>query len=103
MMKKLSLKIKKGDKVKVLAGKDAGKEGEVLAVNPKTSRVVVSGVNLLKHFLPKSKGAKGQEEGGIVEREAPLASSKLAVICPKCKKAVRLGKNRVCKNCGAKI
>ncbi|MEX1061783.1 MAG: 50S ribosomal protein L24 [Patescibacteria group bacterium] len=102
-MKNKSLKIKKGDKVRVLAGKDSGREGEVLAVSPKTGRVVVSGVNLLKHFLPKQAGEKGKQEGGIVEREAPLSAAKLAVICPKCKKAVRLGKNRVCKNCGNKL
>jgi len=98
-----SLKIKKGDKVRVLAGKDVGREGEVLLVSPKNGKVLVAGINMLKHFLPKTAGAKGKQEGGIVARESAISAAKLAVICPKCKKAVRLGKNRVCKNCGARL
>ena len=99
----LNFKIKKGDKVKVLAGKDKGKEGEVLLVNTKNAKAVVSGVNLVKHFLPKQTGEKGKPEGGIVEREAPLPLPKLGVICPKCKKVARLSKERICKNCGNKL
>ena len=101
------LKIKKGDTVKVLSGNDKGKTGEVLEVMPKTEKVIVKGINIKKkHVKPRRQG----EEGGIIPKEFPIHTSKLAVVCPKCGKATRIGfevdgenKVRVCKKCGAKI
>ena len=93
------LKIKKGDQVKVLAGKDRGREGEVMRVLPREKKVLVSGVNMVKHFTKKTKDSPG----GVVEGEAPLWISKVGVICPKCKKVSRLSRDRVCRNCGSRI
>ena len=101
------MRIKKGDTVQVLSGNDKGKKGEVLEVMPKDSKVVVKGVNVRKkHIKPRKQG----EEGGIIPSEHSIHSSKVAVVCPKCQKATRIGytvekdeKVRVCKKCGAKI
>ena len=101
------MKIKKGDTVEVLSGNDKGKTGEVLEINPKTSRVIVKGINIRKkHVKPRKQG----EEGGIIPVECSIHSSKVGVVCPKCNKATRIGfekegkeKIRVCKKCGAKI
>ena len=76
------MKIKKGDKVKIIAGKDRGREGVVEKVIPKEKRVVVTGVNLYKkHVKPRREG----EKGGIIEIARPLDIAKVALICPKCK------------------
>ena len=101
------MKIKKGDTVEVLSGNDRGKRGEVLDVIPKKDKVIVKGVNVRKkHVKPKKQG----EEGGIIPAECAIYSSKVNVVCPKCKKPVKVGyiienneKVRVCKKCGAKI
>ena len=101
------MKIKKGDKVEVLSGEDKGKQGEVLQVLPKENKVVVKGANIVKkHVKPRKQG----EEGGILSVECPIYASKVAVVCPKCGKAVKVGfvvekdqKVRVCKKCSAKI
>ena len=101
------MKIKKGDTVEVLSGNDKGKTGEVLEINPKTSRVIVKGINIRKkHVKPKKQG----EEGGIIPVECSIHSSKVNVVCPKCNKATKIGyekegkeKTRICKKCGAKI
>ena len=101
------MKIKKGDTVEVLSGNDKGKTGEVLEVMPKTSRVIVKGVNVRKkHVKPRKQG----EEGGIIPVECSIHSSKVNVVCPKCNKATRVAvkkedkeKTRVCKKCGATI
>ena len=101
------MKIRKGDNVKVLSGNDKGKTGEVLEVIPKTSRVIVKGVNIRKkHVKPRKQG----EEGGIISVECSLHSSKVNVVCPKCNKATRIAvkkedkeKVRICKKCGAKL
>ena len=101
------LKVKKGDTVQVLSGKDKGKTGEVLEVIPKTEKVIVKGINIRKkHVKPRRQG----EEGGIIPVECAIHSSKVNVVCPKCGKATRIGfeiqkdeKVRVCKKCGAKI
>jgi large subunit ribosomal protein L24 len=81
------LKIKKGDKVVVITGKDKGKTGEVLRVLPKDSRVLVQGVNMVKRH---TKPAMGQT-GGIVEKEATLHISNVAHIDPKSDKPTRVG------------
>ncbi|KAF5077160.1 50S ribosomal protein L24 [Oscillibacter ruminantium] len=103
----MSMNIKKGDTVVVLSGKDRGKQGKVMGSVPKTSKVVVEGINMVTcHVKPRKQG----ETGGIVKREAAIASSKVQVVCPKCNKGTRVahkienGKSvRVCKHCGAEL
>ena len=103
----MSMNIKKGDTVVVLSGKDRGKQGKVLGIVPKSSKVVVEGINMVTcHVKPRKQG----EQGGIVKREAAIASCKVQVVCPKCSKATRVahkienGKSvRVCKHCGAAL
>jgi len=98
------MKIKKGDKVKVLAGKDRGKTGKVLQIFSDRDKVSVEGVNLLhKNMRPKKQGEKGQR----IQFPAPLHVDNLALICPKCSQAIRVGykimengkKARFCKKC----
>jgi len=84
---KAKLKIKKGDKVVVIAGKDKGKTGEVLKVLPTESRVIVQGVNMIKRHTRPAMG----NPGGIVEREAALHLSNVAHIDPKDQKPTRIG------------
>jgi large subunit ribosomal protein L24 len=81
------MKIKKGDQVIVLAGKDKGKKGEVLRVLPKDNRAVVQNVNMVKrHTRPTQTQA-----GGIIEREAAIHVSNLALVDPKSGQATRVG------------
>jgi large subunit ribosomal protein L24 len=83
----MAARIKKGDRVVVLAGKDKGKTGDVLQVYPKQSRVIVSGVNIVKrHTAPSQMNA-----GGIVEKEAALHVSNVAHADPKDGKPTRVG------------
>ena len=104
-MNKMS--IKKGDLVVVLSGKDKGKQGKVLEVMPKSSKVIVEKVNVgSRHTKPRRQG----EEGGIIQKEAPIYACKVQTVCPKCGKATRIAhkiegdkKTRVCKKCGAEI
>ncbi len=101
------MKIKKGDTVQILSGNDKGKTGEVLETIPKTSRIIVKGINIRKkHVKPKKQG----EEGGIIPVECSIHSSKAGVVCPKCGKATKIGikiqddkKVRFCKKCDAII
>ena len=80
-------KVKKGDRVVVLAGKDKGKTGEILKMIPEDQRAIVQGVNMMKrHTTPSQAGA-----GGIVEREATLTVSNLAHVDPKDSNATRIG------------
>ncbi len=83
----MAAKIKKGDKVVVLAGRDKGRNGEVLQVIPKESRAVVRGVNLVKRHTRASQTS----EGGIISKEAPIQLSNLAVADPKDGKPTRVG------------
>lgn len=98
------MKIKKGDTVKIIAGKDKGKTGKVEKVFPKKNRVLVAGVNLYKrHLKPQGK----DKPGGIVEISRPLPIANVALICPKCNQPTRVGyliakdnqKHRICKKC----
>ena len=101
------MNIKKNDTVIVLSGKDKGKQGKVLEVQPKTGKVVVEKVNVVsRHTKPRKQG----ETGGIVKRETPSRSCKVALFCEKCGKGVRVGykmdgdkKVRICRKCGAEI
>lgn len=100
------LNVRRGDKVVVITGKDAGKQGVVLAAYPKTNRVVVEGVNIVsKHKKPRS----AQDKGGIIKREGTIDVSNVMIVCATCGKPTRVyhkiidGKSvRVCK-CGSVI
>ena len=83
----MAAKIKKGDKVVVLAGRDKGKAGEVLQVLPKDGRAVVRGVNLVKRHTKQSP----QSEGGIISKEATIDLSNIAIADPKDGKPTRVG------------
>ena len=110
----MSMNVKKGDAVKVIAGVDKGKTGQVLAVDTKSQRVVLQGSDLktVKCFV---KPRNAQEKGGIIEREASVNVSNVMIICPSCNAATRVAhsisvdedgkktKNRVCKKCGASL
>ena len=102
------MSIRKDDTVVVLSGKDKGKQGKVLSVDPKGGKVIVEGVNVVsRHTKPRRQG----EEGGILKKEAPLYACKVMRVCPKCGKATRPAhkvladgsKVRVCKKCAAEI
>ena len=102
-----TLKIKKDDMVQVIAGKDKGKEGKVLRVDKKNGTVVVEGVNKVKRH---TKPSQANPQGGIITKEAAIASSKVMLVCPACKKATRIKKTavsgsfvRTCKKCGEVI
>jgi large subunit ribosomal protein L24 len=99
------MNIKKGDKVKILSGKDKGKTGKVIQIFNKKNRITVEGLNLLfKNMKPKKQGEKGQR----IQFPAPIQVSNVILICTKCGKAVRVGykvhengkKTRVCRKCG---
>ncbi len=84
--------VKKGDNVKVIAGRDKGKEGRVLKVVSGGSRVIVEKVNFIKrHTKPSQK----IQQGGILEKEAALAASNVVLVCPRCSRPTRLGKKRL--------
>lgn len=98
------MRIKKGDKVKILAGKDKGKTGKVLQIFSVDRKIVVEGINILtKHTRPRKQGEKGQK----IQLPAPLNISNVVLICPKCSKTTRISykqgekkkKFRVCKKC----
>jgi large subunit ribosomal protein L24 len=105
------LKIKKGDTVQVLSGKDRGKQGRVVNVYPDRGRVMVEGVNQVKrHETVRPARTGGGMTGGIITKETPIDISNVAVICPSCGRPTRVGreigpdgKQRVCKKCGSKI
>lgn len=98
------MKLKREDNVIVLTGKDKGKTGKITTVVPRESRVIVEGVSIIKRH---TKPTQANPKGAISERPAPIASSKVALVCPSCKKPTRVGyeikngtKNRVCRKCG---
>jgi large subunit ribosomal protein L24 len=82
------MKIRKNDNVMVIAGNDKGRSGKVLKVFPKTSRIIIEGINLRKrHTKPNSKSP----QGGILEKEAPINSSNVMILDPKSNKPTRIG------------
>lgn len=100
------MKIKKGDKVRVLLGKDRGKEGKVEYVVGKDKRVFVGGANLYKRHVKKSAGT----QGGIIDIPKSLDVSNVALICPNCNKMTRISykiegktKMRICKKCKKEV
>lgn len=102
-----SMTIRKGDKVKVIAGKDNGKESRVLRVYPEKQRLVVEHVNMIKkHQRPTNKSP----QGGILEVEGTIHVSNVMLLCPSCSNPTRIGRRRedgvrirVCKKCGNDI
>lgn len=104
------MKIRKGDTILIISGKDRAKKGKVIEVLPKENRIVVEGINIVKkHVRPKRAGEKGQR----VEVPRPLDLSNVKLVCPKCKKPTRVGyklvikgkekKQRICKKCKQEI
>jgi len=100
------IKIKVNDTVKVMSGKDKGRDGKIEKILPKKQLIVVPGINIYKKHV---KGQQGQK-GGIYDIPRPLPISKVSLICPKCKKTARIGikiidnsKVRICVKCGKQI
>jgi large subunit ribosomal protein L24 len=92
------LKVKKGDVVQMITGKDRGKQGRVLETRPGDGRVIVENLNLVKrHTRPRpirqrsSMGGPQVEPGGIIEKPAPIPVSNVMIVCPECKRATRIG------------
>jgi large subunit ribosomal protein L24 len=109
VIKRFTIRIRKGDNVRVIAGRDAGKSGRVLSVNPRKNTVIVEHANIIKrHTRPNpAKNIKG----GIVEKEGPVNVSNVMIVCSGCNKHARIGhsvlpdgsKVRVCKRCGTTL
>ncbi len=107
---KSKLKIRKGDMVVVIAGKDKGKSGKVLSINEKTPAVLVEKLNIMKRH---TKPSQQNRQGGILEKESPIHFSNVMLLCPNptCQKPVRTGvqededgqRIRVCRTCGVII
>ena len=99
-------KFKVGDNIKVLSGKDKGRDGQIEKIFPTRGTALIPGVNIYKKHV---KGTSGQK-AGIYEIPRPLNFAKIAIVCPKCKKATRVGfktsgkeKTRICKKCKREI
>ena len=117
------MKIKKGDLVQVLAGKDRGKQGRVLEARPKERRVIVENLNIVKrHTKPRPirdssrMGGQTVQPGGVIDKPAPVNISNVMIVCPVCDRPTRIGINfreikgkqvkvRVCRraDCGQEI
>ena len=101
------MRIRKGDRVQVLSGKDRGKTGEVMRVLPRKDRVIVDGVNIAKRH---TKATRGTMQGGIIDKDMPVHASSVAIVCGSCG-PTRIGyrvddqgrKLRVCKKCGGEL
>ena len=108
----MAAKIRKGDRVRVLAGKDLGKEGRVISVFPVKGRVLVEGVNRVKRHekIRPAKGGRGGQEGGIVTMELPVDLSNVTLVCGSCG-PTRVGfrvdgegvKTRICRKCESEL
>jgi large subunit ribosomal protein L24 len=104
----MAMKIKKGDRVVVLKGKDRGKEGTVMRVLPTEGKVIVDGVNVAKKH---QKPTKSTMQGGIIDKDMPIDASNVAIVSPKDGKATRVGykieddgsKVRICKRTGVQL
>ena len=107
------IELKKEDTVKILSGRDKGKEGRVLSVDRETGKVLVEHVMMIKRHTRPNPGK--QIKGGIAERESPINVSNVLIVCPSCHKAVRMAhhtdtvaggksrRTRVCRKCGATL
>ena len=104
----MAAKIKRNDQVQVLNGKDRGRRGPVRSIITDKARAVVTGINMMKRHR---RSQSPQQPGGIIDMEAPIAVSNLAVVCRSCDKAARVGfrlledgrKVRYCKHCNEAI
>jgi large subunit ribosomal protein L24 len=104
-MSSLATPIRKNDNVLVITGKDRGKRGRVLKVNPAKNRLVIEGINMIKRHTRPNPGKNIQ--GGIVEREASVHASNVQLVCPECGAQTRIGhrllgdgrKVRICRKC----
>jgi large subunit ribosomal protein L24 len=102
-------RIKKNDQVVMLSGRDKGKRGRVISVNPDTARALVDNVNFVKRHTKAN--PQKNIKGGILEREAPVPLSQLMLVCKECQQPTRLAfkkledgrKTRVCKKCNAQL
>jgi large subunit ribosomal protein L24 len=97
------MKLRKGDRVRVLAGKDVGREGEITRVIPDRDRVIIDGINVAKKH---QRATKATMQGGIIDKDMPIHVSNVAIVCATCG-PTRIGyrfegtdKVRVCKKCG---
>src|SRR5574340_1596608 len=107
--KRFTINVRKGDNVRVMSGRDAGKTGRILSINPRKNTVIVEHANIIKrHTRPNpNKNIKG----GIVEKEGPINVSNVMVVCSNCGKHARIGHNvlpdgskvRSCKRCGTTL
>jgi large subunit ribosomal protein L24 len=102
------LRLRKGDEVIVLAGKDKGKRGKILETMPAVGKVIVDGVNIVtRHQRPRAATrSTPKTQTGTIKKPAPLAGGKVMLVCPHCSKPAKIsmmvnddGKARVCKNC----
>lgn len=99
------MKIRKGDLVQVLSGKDVAKRGEVTRVLPRRQRVIVDGVNVAKRH---QRATRATMQGGIIDKDMPIHVSNVAVVCRSCDRPTRVGhrldpdgtKVRICRRCG---
>lgn len=102
------LKIRKGDKVQVLSGKDKGKTGTVSRALPEKDKVIVDGVNVAKKH---QKPTQAIQQGGIIDKDMPIHVSNVAIVCDSCSKPTRVGyrfepdgtKIRICRKCGGDL
>jgi large subunit ribosomal protein L24 len=111
------LKVRKGDTVQVISGKDRGGKGKVIETDPEKNRILVEGVNRIRKHTKVTQSTRGAKTGGIVTQEAPIHVSNVMVVCPECDKPTRIGKRqdvvdeatgktrpvRICKHCGKEI
>ena len=100
------MKLRKGDRVKVLTGKERGDEGEIMRVFPKENRVIVEGVNVAKKH---QRALRATMQAGIIDKDMPMPASKVAIICSSCG-PTRIGyrfegdrKVRICKKCKGEL
>lgn len=101
------MKIRKGDNVQIISGKDRGKTGIVEKVFASENKVLISGINIVKKHVKKR---SEREPGGIIEKAMPIDASNVMLLCPKCGLRTRIeykgtgkGKTRVCKKCGTEV
>jgi large subunit ribosomal protein L24 len=106
---KIRIQLRKGDQVKVMAGRDAGKSGRILSVNPRKNTVVVEHANIIKRHTRANPNKN--VAGGIVEKEGPINASNVMIVCSSCGKHTRIGHkespdgidSRVCRRCGTTL
>jgi large subunit ribosomal protein L24 len=102
------MKLKKGDRVRVLQGKDRGKEGDIMRALPSEGKVIVDGVNVAKKH---QRATRATMQGGIIDKDMPVPVSAVAIVCPGCNRPTRVGHRvdergvrvRICRKCGADL